>query len=51
MAPDEVGALVLDAIINDKFWIFTEPRLLRMVQEEFELMRDERLLSRLRLFS
>ena len=51
MPPDQVGELVLDAIINDKFWIFTAPNLLRLVEEEFELMRDERLLSRLRLFN
>jgi len=50
MDPDEVGHLVLDGILNDTFWIFTDPRLLRHVQEQVEVMVDERRLTRLRLF-
>ena len=49
MKPDEVGQLVLDAIIHDRFWIFTDPRLLRHVQEQVDVMVNELALSRLRL--
>ena len=49
MEPDEVGQLVLDAIVHDRFWIFTDPRLLRHVQEQVDLMVNELALSRLRL--
>jgi len=50
MDPDEVGRLVLDAIRNDTFWVFTEPRLLRHVRQQLdEMMSEERTLSRLRL--
>jgi NAD(P)-dependent dehydrogenase (short-subunit alcohol dehydrogenase family) len=50
MNPDDVGRLVLDAILTDTFWVFTDPRLLRHVQEQVATMVDERALSRLRLF-
>jgi NAD(P)-dependent dehydrogenase (short-subunit alcohol dehydrogenase family) len=49
MDPDEVGHLVLDAIIRDQFWIFTDPRLLEHVQQQIDVMVGERALSRLRL--
>ena len=49
MEPDEVGHLVLDAIVHDHFWIFTDPRLLRHLQEQVDVMVNERALSRLRL--
>ena len=49
MDPDEVGHLVLDAILRDQFWIFTEPRLLRHLQQQVDVMVDEQALSRLRL--
>jgi NAD(P)-dependent dehydrogenase (short-subunit alcohol dehydrogenase family) len=49
MDPDEVGHLVLDAIRRDQFWIFTEPRLLRHLQQQVDVMLDEQALSRLRL--
>ena len=49
MDPDEVGHLVLDAILHDQFWVFTEPRLLRHLQQQVDVMVDERALSRLRL--
>jgi hypothetical protein len=41
---------VLDAILTDTFWVFTDPRLLRHVQEQVTTMVDDRALSRLRLF-
>ncbi len=50
MDPDEVGHLVLEGILNDTFWIFTDPRLLRHVQQQVETMVEERSLTRLRLF-
>ena len=49
MQPDDVGLLVLDAILTDKFWIFTDPSLLRVAQEQLELSISDRLLSRGRL--
>ena len=49
MQPDDVGRLVLDAILTDKFWIFTDPSLLRVAQEQLELSISDRLLSRGRL--
>jgi NAD(P)-dependent dehydrogenase (short-subunit alcohol dehydrogenase family) len=49
MEPDEVGQLVLDAIVDDRFWIFTEPRLLKHLQQQIDVMVDEGALSRLRL--
>ena len=50
MDPDEVGHLVLDAILGDQFWIFTDPRLLRHVEEQVAVMIGDRTLTRLRLF-
>jgi len=49
MEPDDVGHLVLDAVLNDQFWIFTEPRLLRHLQQQVDVMVNEHALSRLRL--
>jgi NAD(P)-dependent dehydrogenase (short-subunit alcohol dehydrogenase family) len=50
MDPDEVGHIVLDGIVNDKFWIFTHPKLVRHLREQFDLMESDGLLSRARLF-
>jgi len=50
MDPDEVGHLVLDAILNDQFWIFTEPRLLKHLRQQVDVMVDDQSLTRLRLF-
>ena len=47
--PDEVGRLVLDAIRNDRFWIFTAPELVASVQHQVAAMAEEQSLSRLRL--
>jgi NAD(P)-dependent dehydrogenase (short-subunit alcohol dehydrogenase family) len=49
MDPDEVGRLVLDAIRHDRFWIFTEPRLLKLVRQQVDTMVDDGSLTRLRL--
>jgi NAD(P)-dependent dehydrogenase (short-subunit alcohol dehydrogenase family) len=50
MDPDDVGRLVLEGILTDRFWIFTEPRLLRHLHEQVEVMTNDQLLTRLRLF-
>jgi NAD(P)-dependent dehydrogenase (short-subunit alcohol dehydrogenase family) len=50
MDPHEVGRLVLDAILTERFWVFTDHRLLRHVQQQVEEMVNEGSLSRLRLF-
>lgn len=46
MHPDRVGEMVLDAMLNDRFWIFTHKGLLKFVQEQHDLMSTEQLLSR-----
>ena len=50
MDPDQVGELVLDAILHDTFWVFTDPRVLRHLEEQVAAMTDDRSLTRLRLF-
>jgi NAD(P)-dependent dehydrogenase (short-subunit alcohol dehydrogenase family) len=47
--PDEVGRLVLDAIRNDRFWIFTAPQLVESVEHQVAAMVEDQSLSRLRL--
>jgi NAD(P)-dependent dehydrogenase (short-subunit alcohol dehydrogenase family) len=47
--PDDVGRLVLDAIRNDRFWIFTAPEHVTSVQQQVDSMADDQSLSRLRL--
>jgi NAD(P)-dependent dehydrogenase (short-subunit alcohol dehydrogenase family) len=49
MDPDEVGRIVLDGIVHGRFWMFTHPKLLRMVREQNELMESDGTLSRARL--
>ena len=49
MDPDDVGRLVLEAILNDTFWVFTDTRLLKHVQQQVEEMTNDFTLSRLRL--
>ena len=50
MDPDAVGHLVAQGILDDAFWIFTDPRLLRHVQQQVDAMVNDRTLTRLRLF-
>jgi NAD(P)-dependent dehydrogenase (short-subunit alcohol dehydrogenase family) len=47
--PDDVGHLVLDAVRNDRFWVFTAPDLLTSVQHQVAAMVEDGSLSRLRL--
>lgn len=49
MDPDEVGRLVLDAVQREMFWVFTDARLLKLVQQQVEVMMGEGSLTRLRL--
>lgn len=46
MAPDRVGEIVLRAILEEKFWIFTHPGLNRHAEEQLELMLRDQTLSR-----
>ncbi|HMK10332.1 MAG TPA: SDR family NAD(P)-dependent oxidoreductase [Acidimicrobiales bacterium] len=49
MDPYEVGKLVLDAVRTNRFWVFTDPRMLRSVQDQVEAMVEDGALSRLRM--
>ncbi len=49
MDPDDVGQLVLNAIRDEQFWIFTHPPLLRHATEQLALAESERLLTKGRL--
>ncbi len=50
MDPDIVGELVLSAMVEERFWIFTHPGLLRVAREQFEVLQSDGMLSRGRLF-
>ena len=49
MDPDDVGQLVLDAVRTNRFWVFTDPRMLLSVQDQVEAMVEDGALSRLRM--
>jgi len=49
MDPNDVGRLVLDAVRTNRFWVFTDPRMLRSVQDQVEAMVEDGALSRLRM--
>lgn len=49
MDPDEVGRIVLDGIVEGRFWIFTHPKLLRLLDRQVEAMQLDGSLSRGRL--
>lgn len=49
MHPDDVGRLVLEAILGDSFWIFTHPGLLKHAREQLDLSISDRLLTKGRL--
>lgn len=46
MAPDEVGPMVLDAVVNDKFWILTHPEMASIVDKQLEALRQDQSLTR-----
>jgi NAD(P)-dependent dehydrogenase (short-subunit alcohol dehydrogenase family) len=50
MDPDEVGRLVLDAIVYGRFWIFTHPKMLRILRDQIDVMDADAALSTGRLF-
>ena len=49
MDPDEVGRLILDAVVHAKFWVFTHPHLLKFIREQQEMAEADRSLSRGRM--
>ncbi len=46
MQPDEVGALVADAIENDRFWVLTHPRWTKTVQKQLDAMNADQSLTK-----
>ncbi len=46
MNPDEVGGMVRDAILEDKFWVLTHPEMATMVTRQVERMVEDRTLTR-----
>jgi NAD(P)-dependent dehydrogenase (short-subunit alcohol dehydrogenase family) len=46
MNPDEVGPMVLDAIVNEKFWVLTHPELATWVTKQNQQMVADRSLTR-----
>ena len=49
MDPDEVGRIVLDGMLEGRFWMFTHPKILRLHTEQNELMNSDGSLSQGRL--
>lgn len=49
MDPDDVGKIVLDGIMTGRFWMFTHPKLLKLYQEQIDLMDPDGSLSQGRL--
>ena len=49
MDPDEVGRIVLDGMLEGRFWMFTHPKILRLHTEQNELMNFDGSLSQGRL--
>ncbi|MDX2379020.1 MAG: SDR family NAD(P)-dependent oxidoreductase [Acidimicrobiia bacterium] len=46
MDPDEVGRIVLDGIVHGRFWMFTHPKLLGLLDRQIEAMELDGSLSR-----
>jgi len=46
MDPDEVGTMVLDAIVQERFWVLTHPKMGRLVQAQVEAMLGDQSLVR-----
>ncbi len=49
MDPDDVGKIVLDGIMTGRFWMFTHPKMLKLYQEQIDLMDPDGSLSQGRL--
>ncbi len=46
MDPDDVGPMVLEAIVDDRFWILTHPSMARIAVDQIDQMLEDRTLSR-----
>ena len=46
MDPAEVGPMVLDAVLNDKFWILTHPEMAAVTMRQHQSMVDTQKLTR-----
>ena len=46
MDPDQVGRIVLEGMLSDRFWIFTHKALLKHVHEQSDMMASDGFLSR-----
>jgi hypothetical protein len=46
MNPDDVGPMVLDAVVNEKFWVLTHPELASWVTKQNQQMVADRSLTR-----
>jgi NAD(P)-dependent dehydrogenase (short-subunit alcohol dehydrogenase family) len=46
MDPNEVGPLVLDAVVNDKFWVLTHPEMASIVDKQLTALRTDQSLTR-----
>ena len=46
MDPNEVGELVLDGILNDRFWILTHPRWARALERQLQALVDDQSLTK-----
>jgi NAD(P)-dependent dehydrogenase (short-subunit alcohol dehydrogenase family) len=46
MNPDDVGPMVLDAVVNEKFWVLTHPELTSWVTKQSQQMVTDRSLTR-----
>ncbi|MBM3683499.1 MAG: SDR family NAD(P)-dependent oxidoreductase [Actinobacteria bacterium] len=46
MDPDEVGTMVLDAILQERFWVLTHPKMARLVQAQVDAMVGDQSLVR-----
>lgn len=46
MDPDDVGPLVLDAVVNDRFWVLTHPEMASIVEKQVAALREDQSLTR-----
>lgn len=48
MDPNDVGQLILDAVLTNRFWVFTDLGMLASVRDQVEAMTEDGALSRIR---
>ena len=46
MNPDEVGPMILDAVVNDRFWVLTHPEMAKITANQVAQMLEDRTLTR-----